>query len=125
MRDHRDELDHLDRIARTMDRAMRVPIVGVRVGWDSILGLIPGIGDTLALGPAGYIVLRAHRIGAPMPLKLRMLGNIAIDTVIGSVPLIGDLFDIGWKANTRNVALLRRHVEGRTTPTMSETVTQT
>ena len=93
-----------------MDRAVRLPVVGVRVGWDSFLGLIPGIGDALTLGPAGYIVFRAHRMGIPSALKARMLGNIAIDALIGSIPLVGDLFDIGWKANTRNVALLRKHI---------------
>ncbi|WP_299614463.1 DUF4112 domain-containing protein [uncultured Tateyamaria sp.] len=111
MPDHTDQLEHLDRIARTMDRAVRLPVVGVRVGWDSILGLIPGIGDALTLGPAGYIVWKAHRMGTPGALKVRMLGNIGIDALIGSIPLVGDLFDIGWKANTRNVALLQRHFE--------------
>ncbi len=90
---------------------MRLPVVGVQVGWDSILGLIPGIGDALTLGPAGYIVLTAHRMGAPASVKGRMLANIGIDALIGSIPLVGDLFDIGWKANTRNVALLRDHFE--------------
>ena len=108
-RSHR--LERLDRIARTMDRAMRLPIVGIPIGWDSILGLIPGIGDALALGPAGYIVLEGHRMGAPRSLTARMLGNVAIDAAIGSIPLVGDLFDIGWKANSRNVAMLRRHFD--------------
>ena len=98
-----------------MDRAVRLPIVGVRLGWDSILGLIPGIGDALTLGPAAYIVLAAHRMGAPGALKARMIGNIAIDALIGSIPLVGDIFDIGWKANTRNVDLLRRHFASSTT----------
>ncbi|MEL6451409.1 MAG: DUF4112 domain-containing protein [Pseudomonadota bacterium] len=106
---HAARLDRLDRIARRMDRAVRLPIVGVRVGWDSLLGLIPGVGDVLTLGPAGYIVVEAHRMGAPTALKARMLGNIAIDAAIGAIPPVGDLFDIGWKANTRNVALLHRH----------------
>lgn len=108
---HKERIDRLDRIARTMDRAIRVPLVGVRIGWDSILGLIPGVGDALTLGPAGYIVLEAHRMGAPASVKARMLGNIGIDALIGSIPLVGDLFDIGWKANTRNVTLLRNHFE--------------
>jgi len=123
MPDHSVRLDHLDRIARTMDRAMRLPVVGVRVGWDSILGLIPGIGDALTLGPAGYIVLQAHRMGAPGALKVRMLGNIGIDALIGSIPLVGDLFDIGWKANTRNVALLRQHFEGASDSAPHDAVT--
>ncbi|WP_415403059.1 DUF4112 domain-containing protein [Tateyamaria sp. SN3-11] len=109
MLDHSDKIAHLDRVARTMDRAVRLPVVGVHVGWDSILGLIPGVGDALTLGPAGYIVFQAHRMGVPTSLKARMLGNVGIDALIGAIPLVGDLFDIGWKANTRNVALLRTH----------------
>ncbi|ASM72151.1 membrane protein [Pseudosulfitobacter pseudonitzschiae] len=96
-----------------MDRALRIPLIGVRVGLDSILGLVPGVGDLLALGPAGYIVVQARRIGAPPSLVARMGVNIGIDAVIGSIPLVGDLFDIGWKANSRNVKLLRAHVEAQ------------
>ena len=110
MRDRAKRLERLDRIAQTMDRAVRLPVVGVRVGWDSILGLIPGIGDALTLGPAGYIVFEGHRLGAPWHVTGRMLGNVGIDALIGSIPLVGDLFDIGRKANTRNVALLRKHL---------------
>ena len=125
MPDHIDQLAHLDRIARTMDRAVRLPVVGIQVGWDSILGLIPGIGDALTLGPAAYIVVQAHRMGTPGALKAGMLGNIGIDALIGSIPLVGDLFDIGWKANTRNVALLQRHFEATRGATPRDAVTQT
>ncbi|WP_299281966.1 DUF4112 domain-containing protein [uncultured Tateyamaria sp.] len=104
------ELERLDRLARAMDRAVRLPVIGVRVGWDSLLGLIPGIGDVLTLGPAAYIVLKGHQMGVPAHVTLRMLGNVGLDALIGSIPLVGDLFDIGWKANTRNVALLSKHV---------------
>ncbi|KNG92895.1 DUF4112 domain-containing protein [Pseudaestuariivita atlantica] len=111
--DHAARLDRVDRIARRMDRAFRVPVVGMRVGYDSILGLIPGIGDALALAPAGYILLEAHRLGASLGTLARMGANVGIDFVIGAIPLIGDLFDIGWKANTRNAALLRRDLSRR------------
>lgn len=110
---HAARLDHLDRVAHTMDRAVRIPLIGVRVGLDSIMGLVPGIGDLLAVGPAGYILLQAYRMGAPRALVARMGANIGIDAVVGSIPLIGDLFDVGWKANTRNVRLLRNHLEAQ------------
>ncbi len=106
------ELEKLERLAQRMDRAFRVPLAGVRVGWDSIAGLVPGIGDALALAPAGYILYRGFRMGASAPVLARMAANIGIDTLIGSIPLAGDLFDVAWKANTRNTALLRRHFEG-------------
>ncbi len=104
------EIDRLDRIADRMDNLVRLPIVGARVGLDSILGLIPGIGDIAALGPAGYIIYRARQMGTPKPVIVRMAVNTAIDAIIGSIPLVGDIFDIGNKANKKNVALLRRHM---------------
>ncbi len=104
-------MDRLNRIADRMDNLVRLPIVGVRVGLDSILGLIPGIGDIAALGPAGYIIYRARQMGASRPVIARMAVNTAIDTIIGSIPLVGDIFDIGNKANKKNVALLRHHME--------------
>lgn len=104
-----DRLARLDRLAGALDSRFRVPLTRIRFGWDTILGLIPGIGDVAALAPAGYILLEAHDMGAPTALKLRMAGNIVVDMLIGSVPLLGDVFDVGWRANCRNVALLRGH----------------
>ncbi|MEM5519121.1 DUF4112 domain-containing protein [Sulfitobacter sp. AS59] len=108
-----NDLDRLHRLARRMDYAFRIPLLGVRLGWDSILGLVPGVGDVLAVAPAGYIIKEAHRMGASAPVLGRMGANVGIDMVIGAIPLVGDLFDIGWKANTRNVALLRDHLADR------------
>lgn len=104
-------LDHLERLANRMDRAFRVPGTRFRFGWDSILGLVPGIGDTLALTPAAYILWQARQIGAPKRLQARMLANTGFDWVVGLVPLVGDIFDIGVKSNSRNVALLRVHMQ--------------
>ncbi|MBW3095820.1 DUF4112 domain-containing protein [Pseudohoeflea coraliihabitans] len=103
------EIARLQRLANSMDTAFRVPGTGFRFGWDGLLGLIPGIGDAASLAPSAWILWRAHRIGAPARLLTRMGVNVAVDTAIGTVPLIGDLFDIGFKANRRNVALLRNH----------------
>ncbi|WP_299820031.1 DUF4112 domain-containing protein [uncultured Jannaschia sp.] len=102
-------LDRLDRLARNMDSRYRIPGTGIRFGWDSILGLVPGLGDVASLGPAGFIWLEAHRMGVPNSVKARMAANIGIDWIVGSVPLVGDLLDVGLKANRRNVALLREH----------------
>ncbi|AUQ58851.1 Domain protein of unknown function [Phaeobacter inhibens] len=111
---HEERLQSLERLAHGMDRAFRLPVLGARVGWDSILGLVPGVGDALALAPAGYIVLSGYRMGASTRTLARMVRNIGVDAVIGTIPLVGDLFDIGWKANLRNVAILRRHLEKKT-----------
>ena len=100
----------LRRLAHALDTAIPLP-GGYRVGWDGIIGLIPGIGDVAAFVPGAYIVYESRRLGAPNTLLARQIVNIGIDALVGSVPLIGDIFDVGWKANRRNVALVREHVE--------------
>jgi len=104
-------LARAERLARVMDSAVRLPGVGVRVGLDSVVGLLPAIGDTLTLLPAAYILATARRTGAPATLQGRMLLNVGIDWLIGLVPLAGDVADVGFKSNSRNAALLRRHLE--------------
>jgi hypothetical protein len=104
------QLRGLTRVTRIMDGAITIPGTGIRVGLDPVLGLIPGLGDVAGAALSGYVVLTAARMGAPAPLVARMLANVALDTAVGSVPLLGDLFDAGWKSNTRNVALLERHL---------------
>lgn len=107
--DLRRELDLLDGLADLMDSRFRVPGTGIRFGLDALIGLIPGIGDGLVTLPAFYILARAHRLGAPKTLLVRMAANVGIDFLIGAIPLIGDLLDVGYRANRRNVALLREH----------------
>ncbi|WP_092778812.1 DUF4112 domain-containing protein [Jannaschia pohangensis] len=107
MNEHDALLDNLDRLAVAMDSRFRLPGTNIRFGWDAILGLVPGLGDIAALAPAGFILLSAHRMGAPLSVKGRMVWNIGLDLVVGSVPLIGDLLDVTLKANRRNVRLLR------------------
>ena len=103
-------LDRLDALAHRMERAYRIPLTRIRFGWDAILGLVPGVGDTLAMAPAVYIVQQAHEFGASKPLLVRMAANVGIDWLIGLPPLIGDILDVGVKCNTRNVTLLRDHL---------------
>lgn len=104
-----DRLDRLERLADTMDSRYRVPGTSIRFGWDAILGLVPGLGDIATLGPGAYILLEGHRMGAPAHVKGRMAFNIGLDWIVGSVPLLGDVFDVFVKANRKNVALLREH----------------
>jgi hypothetical protein len=100
----------LARLARLLDAAVRVPGTDFRVGLDALLGLVPGVGDLAGAAMSGYIVLAAVRAGAPATVLVMMLTNVAVDTLGGAVPLVGDLFDAGWRSNTRNVALLERHL---------------
>lgn len=97
----------LRRLARILDSAIPLP-GGFRIGLDGLIGLIPGIGDLVGTGLALYIVVGAHRLGASRAVVAHMLANVALETVVGSVPIAGDLFDFVWKANQRNIALLER-----------------
>jgi len=98
------------RLAQLLDAAVRIPGTDIRIGLDAILGLIPGIGDLTGTALSGSIVLTAARLGASKAVLARMIFNLGIDTLIGAVPLAGDLFDLGWRANLRNVALLDAHL---------------
>lgn len=106
------DLARLRKLAHRMDSAFKLPVIG-RFGWDPIVGLVPVVGDVVTLIPSAYIVRESRRMGAPPGLLLRMAVNAGIDVAIGSIPLVGDIFDIGWRSKTRNVNLLHRHL-GRT-----------
>jgi hypothetical protein len=105
-----DPLARARALTRLLDSAAGIPGTSLRFGLDPILGLVPGLGDVAGAVLSGYVVLLASRHGAPTTVIVRMLGNVVIDTVGGTVPVIGDLFDAGWKANSRNLALLERHL---------------
>ena len=105
------ELARLDDLADLLDSRFRVPVFGWRFGLDGVLGLIPGIGDVAALGPSAYIVWQAHKMGASKGTIGRMAVNTGLDFVIGGIPLIGDVFDVVYKANLRNIALLKDEIE--------------
>ena len=96
------------RTARRMDALVRIPGTNMRVGLDSLLGLVPVAGDVLALLPSLWILWHARRLGARRRTLARMAANVALDAGIGTIPLAGDLFDLFYKANLRNVALLER-----------------
>ena len=102
------QIDNARALARVLDTAIGIPGTKLRVGLDALLGLIPGAGDALSAALSGYIVLAAARAGASRPVLLRMIGNVVFDTVVGSIPILGDLFDVAFRANSRNVALLER-----------------
>jgi hypothetical protein len=88
-----------------------IPGLRFRIGFDAILGLIPGLGDLLGVLLSSYIVREAARIGAPPSVLVRMAFNVAVEGIVGLVPLVGDVFDAAWKANQRNLALLDAHLE--------------
>lgn len=96
-------------LAKILDSAVGVPGTRLRIGLDAILGLIPGGGDVAGAALSGYIVLTAARLGASRAVLGRMLLNVVLDTAVGSIPILGDLFDVAYKANMKNVALLERY----------------
>lgn len=103
-------------VARLLDSAYVIPGIGVRVGWDAILGLATGVGDAAGALAALYIVNEARRMGAPRKILLMMAGNIAIDTLVGAIPGLGDIIDAAFKANERNLKLIgvTMHESGHT-----------
>lgn len=104
-------------LARVLDDLIRIPGTNLRLGLDPIIGLIPGVGDMLGGLMSGYILLVAAQEGVPASVLTRMLGNIALDSFVGIVPVVGDLFDVGVKSNRRNVDLLDRYLS---TPTKTK-----
>jgi hypothetical protein len=108
----------LEAIARLLDSRWRVPGTSVRFGADAVLNLVPGVGLLAAKGVSAYLIWEAHRLGVPSGTLLRMVGNVALDAVISAVPLAGWVGDVFYRANLRNMALLRAHLDrdGRPRP---------
>lgn len=106
-----ERIARIERLARLLDTRFGIPFTKVRFGADSLIGLAPGFGDAVTTALALYIVYEAHRLGAPKTVLARMLGNVAIDGLVGVVPVAGDVFDVMFRANRRNVGILREHLE--------------
>jgi hypothetical protein len=102
-----ERIARIDALASLLDTAFTVPGTNIRFGLDGLIGLVPGIGDAITTAMSLWIVHEAHQIGAPKHVVARMLGNVALDSVVGAVPLIGDAFDVVWRANRRNMRLLQ------------------
>jgi len=103
-------LEALRRWATLLDAAFGVPGTRIRFGIDALIGLVPGAGDAVAGIFSAAIVLQAARMGVPRVVQLRMVSNALLDLLVGAIPFLGDIFDVGWKANLRNVKLLDKFV---------------
>ena len=107
--DHLNSLQRLSSIAKLMDTAVAVPFTRVRIGADSMLGLLPGVGDVAGTLVSLYLVNEARRLGVPKAKLRQMLANVGVDFVGGAVPLLGDIFDVYFKSNKRNVDVTLDH----------------
>ena len=117
--EYRQALARLDKYSKMTDSQFSIPFTGIRFGVDPILGMIPIIGDFIGLLLSLPVLIEANRIGAPAELKRKMIRNMIIEAVMGIVPVLGDVFDVYWKANTRNTALLRSWIHSRIVPEKS------
>lgn len=104
-------LNRIRKLSRLMDASIRIPGIGFRFGLDPIIGLVPGAGDLIATAISAYIILMAVRFRLPRNAVGWMVFNVALEAVVGSVPLLGDLFDAYYKSNIRNLALLEQHLQ--------------
>jgi hypothetical protein len=103
-------LQRLRKFSRLLDNAIGIPGTSFRVGLDPILGLLPGAGDFVGTALSAYIVIEAARLGVARGTLGRMVFNILVESVVGALPVVGDLFDFAWKANTKNIELLEAHL---------------
>lgn len=108
-----NRLERLRRLTRLMDTRWRIPGTRIPIGLDGIASVVPGIGDTATAVVSAYIIMEATRFDLPKSLIARMIGNLVVDWAGGSVPVLGTIFDIGFKANRRNLDLLHEHLENR------------
>lgn len=107
--DERAFLARLERTERLMDRQISLPLIG-GIGLDAVLGLVPYVGDAASAMVTGSLIVRSIHYGLPRDLVARMVANMFVDLAFGAIPIVGDVFDIAFKANTRNMALLRAHL---------------
>jgi uncharacterized protein DUF4112 len=106
-------LARLEALAQLMDGAFLIPGTNIRVGLDAVIGLVPVAGDLIASLVSSYLIWEARQLGASRWVIARMIANTALDTVFGAVPILGDAFDVLFRANLKNLSLLRRHLEKR------------
>ena len=108
-----ESMARLEAVGRLMDGAIVLPGTNIRLGLDAVIGLVPVAGDVISGLVSSYLVWEARQLGAPRWLIARMMANTLLDTTIGAIPLVGDAFDLMFRANMKNMALLQRHMEKR------------
>ena len=108
-----ESVARLEALAKLMDGSFTIPGTDIRLGLDAVIGLVPVAGDVVSGVISSYLIWEARRLGAPKRLIARMMANTLLDTTIGAIPVVGDAFDVMFRGNMKNMALLRRHMERR------------
>lgn len=111
--DIQSRLHRIDRLTEWLDASIPVPGIGVKIGWDTIIGLVPGVGDLATTAMSAWIINEARQLGVSKFTLARMITNTAADGLVGSVPLVGDLFDAAFKSNVKNLRLLKASLAKR------------
>ena len=106
-----DSLARIDALANLMDSAVAIPGTRIRLGLDSLIGLVPGVGDIASALISSYIIWEARQLGLPRWKIARMIGNVALDTTVGAIPVVGDVLDVFYKSNRRNLRIVKEHLE--------------
>lgn len=110
----------IGRVTKVLDELIEIPGTSVKVGVDPVIGLIPFAGDAVAALVGGWVIAEASRFGVPRIVLARMVLNLTVDLAVGLIPLVGDLFDLAFRSNSRNLALFRRHALDPTASTRGE-----
>jgi len=105
-----DAVARMEALATLLDSAILIPGTNQRVGFDALIGLVPGVGDAISAALSAYIIWEARQLGLPRWKIARMVANVALDTALGAVPVAGDLFDVLFRANKRNMRIVREHL---------------
>lgn len=110
-RDPAATLRRIEALERLLERSIPLPGLRQRVGIDAALGLVPVVGDVIAAAMSAYLIWEARNLGMSKWQMTRMGGNVVVDTALGAIPFIGDLFDVAFRSNTRNLRVIRRHID--------------
>ncbi len=124
-KDYTHDMQTIDQLARWLDTRFTLPGTSFQFGLDGIIGLIPGVGDTISAGLSSFCIYKAHQYGAPFSLKMKMVWNVIIDWFIGLIPFVGDIFDFVHKANYKNAMLLKDYLYGLTDDVVTAQSTHT
>lgn len=122
--DSRARLQRLAKIARLADTAIGIPGTRFRFGFDSLVGALPVVGDFAMMGLSAFIIFEARQLGVPTSGLVRMAGNAVLDATLGSVPVLGDVFDMAFRANIRNLRIIEEHLDAAGGPVIDVKATR-